>query len=155
MEEDGVQQTNPTLAEDVVQSLSRTRPWMKFAAIVGFISSGFALIGGMMMFLGLSFVPSGSVAYPMPHGVFVLLSLFYLLIAALYFIPSLFLFRYAASLDRIEQDGSQEKLARALEFQRRFWKYVGVCIIVGICLFVVSIIGMMAFSVVMAAHGMH
>ncbi|MGA7966065.1 MAG: DUF5362 family protein [Gammaproteobacteria bacterium] len=148
-------QTGTALADDIVRPLSRTRPWMKFAAIIGFIFSGFALIGGLFMLFGLSFMPSQSAAYPMPHGIFTFLSLVYFLMASLYFIPSLILFRYAASLDRIERDGSGEKLAQALEHQRKFWKYVGICLIVVICLFVLSFIGMMVFSVVMAAHQMH
>lgn len=148
-------QSGIVLGDEIVQPLRRTRPWMKFVAIVGFVFSGFAVIGGLFMLLGLSFMPSQSTAYPLPHGMFVLMGLFYFVIAVLYFVPSFMLFRYAASLDRIEHDGTPEKLAQALEHQRRFWKYVGIYIIVGICLFVLSFIGMLAFSVMMAAHQMH
>lgn len=150
-----MQDMTRSLDNEIVQPLSRTRPWMKFIAVMGFIFSGFALLGGLFMLAGFSLIPQQSRAYPMPHGVFVLMGLIYLVVAALYFIPSLILFRYATSLDRIERDGTWGKLARALEHQRKFWKYVGICLIVTICLWLLSMIGLIVFSMAMAAHRLH
>ncbi|MGH8128590.1 MAG: DUF5362 family protein [Gammaproteobacteria bacterium] len=128
---------------------------MKFVAVMGFIFSGFALLAGIFMLAGFSLVPQQTSAYSLPHGVFVLMALIYIFVAALYFVPSLILFRYAASLDRIEHDGTWEKLAKSLEHQRKFWKYVGVCLIVSICLWLLSMIGLVVFSMAMAAHHLH
>ncbi len=151
-----MQEAVATLPDEIAQPLARTRPWLKFAAIMGFVGSGFAVIGGLFMLVGVSTLPAPSPAYAMPpHGLFVLLSLVYFFMAALYFVPSLLLFRYAASLDRIERDGDNGTLARALEHQRQFWKYIGICIIAVICLWVLTFIGLIVFAAVMAAHGMH
>lgn len=150
-----MQDMTRTLDHEIARTLNRTRPWMKFIAVMGFIFSGFALLGGLFMLAGFSLVPEQSQIYPVPHVVFVLMGFFYLLVAGLYFIPSLTLFRYAASLDRIERDGTWEKLARALEHQRKFWKYVGVCLIVAICLWLLSMIGTIVFSMALMAHHLH
>jgi hypothetical protein len=143
------------LGENLVGPLRRTRPWMKFVAIVGFIESGFALIGALIIMAVFSTVPLPQESPRMPHGLFVSMGLMELIAAALIFVPSLLLFRYAMSLDRIEKNGTLETLAKALERQHAFWKFVGICLIIGICMWLLGMIAMIAFSFSMAAAQLH
>jgi len=140
---------------NIIDPLRRTRPWMKFVAIVGFVDSGFAALGALMMMASFSVLPVPAERQAVPHGLFILMGLMYLVAAGLAFVPSLLLFRYAMSLDRIEQNGTLEKLATAMERQHTFWKFMGICLIIGICLGILGTIAMIAFSFSMAAAHLH
>lgn len=140
---------------NIIGPLRRTRPWMKFVAIVGFVESGFTLLGALMMVASFSILPVPAERQALPHGLFILMGLMYFVAAALVFVPSLLLFRYAMSLDRIERNGTLEKLAAAMERQHTFWKYVGICLIIGICMGILGMIAMVAFGFSMAAAHMH
>lgn len=141
--------------KNITDPLRRTRPWMKFVAVVGFVESGFSMLGALMMVASFSVLPLPTERQALPHGLFILMGLMYLVTAALVFVPSLLLFRYAMSLDRIDQNGTLEMLATAMERQHAFWKFVGICLIIGICMGILGMITMIAFSFSMAAAHMH
>lgn len=142
------------LGNAVSEPLGRTRPWMKFIAIVGFIACGLLVLESLFMIFGLSVAPTAD--QRLPHGAIVLIILLYLLGAVFtYLIPSVLLMRAAQALDGIEQKGSLETLAEASERQRRFWKYCGILMIVGICLTVLFMIGAAIVIPILAAAHLH
>jgi len=151
-----MQDTVTTLGDEIIQPLRRTRPWVKFIAIMGFIGCGFLVLDVLFMFLGFAFLPGARASQALPVGLMTVLALFYLVGAFfVYFIPSLLLARYASTLERIKTNATLEKLAEAAEYQRRFWKYVGVLLIVGISVFVLFVIGAaIAIPIIAAAHHM-
>ncbi len=142
------------LNDEVVRPLRRTRPWVKFIAIMGFIGCGFLVLDVLFMFLGFAILPGTKTSQTLPLGLMIALALLYLVIAFFtYFIPSLLLARYASTLNHIETNATLEKLAEAAERQRRFWKYCGVLLIVGVSAFVLFMIGAaIAIPIVAAAH---
>ncbi len=143
-----------TLNDEVIQPLRRTRPWVKFIAIIGFIGCGFVLLDALFMLLGVAFLPGAKTSQALPVGFMIALVSLYLVIAFFaYFIPSLLLARYASTLGRIETNATLEKLAESAEYQRRFWKYCGVLLIVGISVFVLFVIGAaIAIPIIAATH---
>jgi hypothetical protein len=145
-----------TLSDEVVQPLRRTRPWVKFIAIMGFIGCGFIVLDALFVFWGFAILPGAKTSQALPLGPMMALVLLYLVIAFFtYFIPSLLLARYASTLGRIETNATLEKLAEAAERQRRFWKYCGVLLIVGISVFVLFVIGAaIAIPIIAATHHM-
>ena len=118
--------------EAVTEALSRTRPWMKFIAILGFIGCGFLLLDGLFVFLGMSLATPVR-SYGVPHGIIILFALGWLASGIfLYLMPSILLMRAARALNGIERQCNLETIAAASEQQRRFWKYCGTVLIVAI-----------------------
>lgn len=104
----------------------------------------------LFMLLGMSAAPD---AYQrIPHGLIVLMMLFYLVGAVFgYLVPSVLLMRAAQALNGIEQSSNLALIAEASERQRKFWKYYGILLIVGICLFILFVIGAAIMLPILAA----
>lgn len=142
------------LERSVAEPLSRTRPWMKFIAIMGFVACGLLVLEFLFMLFGFSAAPG--VYGRIPHGMLASMLAFYLVMGVFgYLVPSVLLLRAAQALNGIENNGSLETLAEASEYQRRFWKYYGILLIVGICLFVLFVIGAAIVLPILAAAHLH
>ena len=133
---------SPAVSRDVVtgdtaELLARTRPWVQWVAIWGFITIGLLGLGGLLG--GIGGAMSGSVEMAA-------LMIIYPLMALLYLFPTIHLYRYSKGINAFLQDRSEAKLAAALESQRAFWKFVGI-------LLIVSIVLMCAFFFVMVVGG--
>lgn len=86
----------------------------------------------------------------------VLLAVFYIVIGFfVYFLPPLLLMKSASALDQIETRGTMASLAEASERQRRFWKYCGILMIAGLCVFVLIVIVAALAIPIIAAHHLH
>lgn len=136
---------NAAAPRAAVVLLRQTRPWVLFLSILGFVGTGFMLLGGLL-------VSVMSALAPKEAGIPVWMGLIYVGLAAFYLLPSLFLFRYAASIRRLCDLGSEDALLEALGRQKSFWKLVGISTIVILCLYFLFVIGMMVFAVLMAKH---
>jgi hypothetical protein len=103
--------------------LQRTRPWVRFLGLVGFVWSGLLIVGGLA---------GGAVmlAASRPEGIGLLFV--YPLAGVLYIYPSLCLFRYADGIGRFLATGGVDALALALDAQRAFWKFAGLLTVVSL-----------------------
>lgn len=63
-------------------------------------------------------------------GMGILMGGLYLLVAALYAYPAMKLGNYSSRITDLLQDPTESNLVAALNEQRRFWKYVGIAMIV-------------------------
>jgi hypothetical protein len=118
---------------DIIRkNLQQTRKWGMFLAIMGFIFSGFSLLAGLfMMLIGaalpLSRIPGiSSSAFGLGVGVF------YLFIAAFYFFPSLWMFRFCTKVKAAFELNDEFVMGEAFENLNRLIKFIGIMIIVGI-----------------------
>lgn len=107
--------------------LQETAKWAKFLSIFGFVISGLV---GLMALFARSFIDSGQ--YYGVSGVFVIL--IYLMIAVIYLILSLYLYRFAESTKRALYATSQEELNVGLLNLKKFFKVCGVIVLVYLCL---------------------
>lgn len=125
------------VSENALGYLNATRPWVKFLAILGFIGIALMVLFGLLMMFGFSLLPTQPGA---PAAFGALMAVFYLLFAAIYFMPCLFLYRYSRAIAAIPGTG-QGALEEALKSQKSFWKFMGIValIIVSIELLVVVI----------------
>lgn len=114
--------------------LKTTSGWAKFLGIVGFVLSGLMLLGTIFAASIISAMTAGfeqelGTAVPISAG---FVSIFYFFIAALYFIPSLFLFQFgnktAKSLNNLSQDELESGLAN-LKNYFTFWGILTIVII--------------------------
>lgn len=109
-----------------VDHLARTRPWVMVIAVLLFISIGFMVIGAVAL-LAVAAATKGITA---------LLSLVYLVLAALYFFPALYLTRYAGRISDVRRMGRAVDLEAALDAQRAFWKFTAIMMLVIIALYI-------------------
>jgi hypothetical protein len=122
---------NLLLTESAIFYLRITRKWANFIAIVMFVMIGLMVLAGIFMGFALSAVSSMAVNSPMPlpAGFF---TFFYLLMAAVYFFPALYLYRFAQHLGIALTVSSSEELAQSFLFLKRHYHFIGVLIIVGL-----------------------
>ncbi|WP_298611786.1 DUF5362 family protein [uncultured Thiothrix sp.] len=134
------------MSERVVASLRKTRPWVLFIAILGFIGAAFTLIASIPMLLGGGMMGMGGMggldagAGFAGTGFMIGMGVMYLLIAVLYFIASLYLLRYANAIKRAVTGLNASDMEAALEAQASFWKLVGILAIVSIVLMIVFMV---------------
>jgi len=129
--------------------LRRTVPWVRFMAVLLFLTAGLMIIGGLFMGLGLAL---GGAATEQMGGAIpgLMLGIVYAGVGALNLLPASFLWRFASRSDGYVSAPSSHRLEQALDAQRAYWKFMGVFAIVcfGVaCLAVVAaIIGAAMFT---------
>lgn len=138
-----VQAASGVISEGVLDQLRRTRPWVRFLSVVGFVTAGLVAIAG----LGMSFLPDSG-AMPFPK---IGLVLFYFAFALFYIPPSLILHRYATSIRQLLAGQQLRDLEEALNQQRAFWRFVGIVFLVMMALYAVGILVAVIIAVVSAA----
>ena len=137
----------------VVETLRRTKGWVRFMAVLGFVGAGLSLLVGLG-FAAVSFVagtrPSGQAPAPMPVTLLVGYALLMCVAAVIYLFPSLRLLKYASAITRLELARDSGTLEAALEQQRAFWCLVGVISLVSILLYGLLLVGGMGAAMVAA-----
>ncbi len=132
-----------TGSRDLLQPLLATKPWVRLCSIIGFVMTGFMVLAGVLMMIGMGAVASmgndpSMAGMGIGFGIFG--GLFYILMSLLYFFPSLFLHRFANSIAQADRTNSQDDMVRALEYQKSFWKFVGIVTLIFIGFFVLGIL---------------
>jgi hypothetical protein len=121
-----------SIPESVRTDMVSTGGWKRFLAILGFITSGFLFIFGIVFTAGMT---SAFAALGGPGtGMSVILGLVYLLMGAFYVFPSLYLFRSGRAISDFGVSDSPSDLQKAAGNARRFWKLVGIYAIVMLAL---------------------
>lgn len=133
---------SPALLEiDYVQGmLDTTSKWAKFLGILGFIGVGFMVLAGLAMAaMGNSLPTTGDnpIVGMLGGG---MLAALYLVMAAVYFFPSLYLYQYADKLQMAINTRNQDQLILALGKNKAFFKFVGIATVVGIAFYILFII---------------
>jgi len=104
----------------MVEHLRGTRPWVLLISIMGFIGAGLMVAMAFAMVVAGSFAPELGVAGAVG------LAVFYLVAALIYVAISYYLFRFAGSIREIGGTGGAAALERALEYQKSFWRLLGI-----------------------------
>jgi hypothetical protein len=126
-------ESGQAITHRVLSTLRETQPWVRFLSVLGFICSVLMVFVGSLGFLAtlLAGARQGLVATFVP--------LVYIPLGIIYFIPSLFLFRYASRINAMWTTRNMRQLEDALAAQKSFWKYVGILAIAVIALYLVGI----------------
>ena len=132
------------VSQEVVEILRKTKPWVRFISVLGFIGLALMLLGalaGMAMSAKAGFGP-------------VLIQLAAMLVVALIQFPALlFLSRYASRIGNLVNSGHPQDLEDALAAQKSFWKYVGILTVVVIILYILVFVGALLFAGATAFRG--
>lgn len=115
--------------------------WAKFLAICSFVGLGIMILAGAaMIILQLEGSANGLSA--------VVMGIFYILMAALYFFPAIYLYRFAtASAEAIEKL-NDDILEEGLENLKSLFRFTGILMITMLSLYAVGIISVIAIYLI-------
>ncbi|HEX8060828.1 MAG TPA: hypothetical protein VF473_07825 [Cyclobacteriaceae bacterium] len=123
--------------------LKESGGWARFLAIVGFVCVGFIVI--IAFFVGAVFSSLGMGGQL--AGMEFMVGLFYIGMAALWFFPTLFLFRFATNVLEAVQTNDTPALVAALKNLKSWFKFTGILTAIGVGFFVLFFIfGLLAGS---------
>jgi protein-S-isoprenylcysteine O-methyltransferase Ste14 len=126
----------PTLSDSALFYLAEIRKWAKFIAIMGFILSGLMVLLGFMMGFFLQMAAEFThQPLPFPTG---FLTVFYFVMAVIYFFPMYFLYKFSEDMRFALQTGQEEQLTGAFRWLRSHYKYIGILLIISLGLMVLS-----------------
>jgi hypothetical protein len=121
--------------------LKETAGWAKFLAILGFIFIGFMVIVGLSAGVFMSaFSSAAGEDMPFPPA---FLSILYLAMAAFYFFPVLYLFRFSTYMQRALKTTDQNSLDEAFSNIKSHYKFVGILSIVILGFYVLALVILM------------
>ncbi len=119
--------------------------WAKLLAIIGFIGIGLMVLAAL--FAG-SFMASMGGAMGGAGAMGGMITIMYLLFAALYFFPILYLYQFATGAQKALASGSESDIEIAFDFLRKHYRFLGILMIVILSLyaliFVIGLVGMAA-----------
>ncbi len=117
--------------------------WAKFLAVVGFIMCGLIAIFGLFFSAFMSFF---STRYSDMNfaGLGGVMAVIYIIVAIVLFVPNFFLFKFATKMKIALQSSDQLSLNESLDQHRRYYKFLGICMIVVLSFYILAfIIGIM------------
>jgi hypothetical protein len=126
------------ITQTMMDALRGTKPWVRFLAIMGFISSGFIISIGLVFALGAgiwgSFNQSALGKIPA-----ILIGCVYMLLGLVCLFPAVSLFRYADGIQKALAGDWIAGVEQALRNQKSFWTFVGVFVLIALVLQVLMI----------------
>ncbi len=111
--------------------LKYSAKWANFLAILGFIGLGLMVLGGLV-----SIIAGASISRIPGMQQFAVIGIVYLVLAVLYFFPTLYLYQFASKTKKAIQNRSQENLDLGLENLKSFFKFLGIFTIVVISMYI-------------------
>jgi hypothetical protein len=139
---------NRAVLNYIMNSLRATKPWTRLLSVLGFIGTGLTVLVGLGIILGRNFLPVSPEAPPL-----LFLGIFYILTSVLYLIPSIWLSKYSSAIASFLKRGDSVQLGNAIAYQKSFWKFVGILVLVSIVLAIVGIIAAILIPTLLAFRG--
>ncbi len=118
-------------------NLLKSAKWGNFLAILGFIGCGLMIIGALFMLFSNSYLGGSQLA---------VMGVTYIIMALLYFVPSLYLYKFSLNSKQGLMSESQVKLDEGIEFLAKQYQFLGIVAIVVLSLFVLLLIGGLIFG---------
>ncbi len=109
-------------SSQIKQSLSETAKWAKFLAIVGFVMLGLIVLAALFMFIAGASTFGGASFLGIAFG--------YLLMAALYFFPTYYLYLFSRKIKLGFNSSIQSEVDEAFLNLKKLFKFVGILMII-------------------------
>ena len=138
------------VTDEMMSALRGTKGWVQLIGILMYISAGFIAIAGLGMIFGGAMMASG--ASGMPKGMLTGMGVVYLVMSVVYIFPATYLVKYASAIGRLVRDGRAEDMEAALQQQQKFWKFVGVLMLVMLVITVIGMVAAIALPMMMRGH---
>lgn len=123
------------------EALREGSKWTFFLSIVGFIGVGLMLLAAIFITISLSDLPDEAVGLGPLGFMKNFLSLFYFLMAGLYFIPMYYLYKYSSNMKTALQFNDGNLVAEAFVNLKSHHKFLGISVIVILSLYLLILIG--------------
>ncbi len=121
------------LTSAAVGFLQESAKWSKFMAIIGFIGIGLMVMVSLFMAIGFGAIGSTNMsALPFPMSV---LSIIYVVFAAVYFFPVYYLYQYATKTSAALHSKNKQLLTDGLENLKSHHKFLGIFTLIIISLY--------------------
>lgn len=134
------------ISEDIRSFIYDTSKWTRLLAIVGFVTSALIAISALSVGAVLNTLSATNPANPMLQMNPLFLTLAYLIFALITFYPSYLLLKFSTSAKQAVLYADQPSLHTAMAKLKSFFKFYGVLTIIGIAIYGLAIIAMIAFG---------
>ena len=130
-----------TLTSDAKGFLKETVKWCKFLSILGFIGLGLLLLSSFFISTIYANMPQ---AASMPFNLGTAMTIFYILMIAIYIFPIYYLYQFSVKLKKALISKDDEVLAIAFGMLKSHYKFVGVFTIIMLSIYILAgIVGLM------------
>lgn len=120
--------------------LTEAAKWTTFLAILGFIGIGLMVFAAVIILMFGASMSSYNSMMPMGGGAFI--ALFYFALAAFYFFPINYLYKFASNMKEALRTNNQASLTRSFEYLKSHYKFIGILTIVLFGIYILAILGM-------------
>jgi hypothetical protein len=125
------------IEQDTLSDLNTTRKWSMFLAILGFIFLGLLIIIGVVATSFLSAFSTSESKVGFPEW---LLIIIFLIMAAVYFFPMLFLFRFSRHTANAVNTLDKNEMHKAFHNLKSYFVYIGILIIIILSFYFIALI---------------
>ena len=139
---------NRAILNYIMNSLRATKPWTRLLSILGFIGTGLTVLLGLGIMVGRNFIPISPKAPPLIY-----LGIGYILTSVFYLVPSIWLSKYSSAIDSFLKGGDAVQLGKAIAYQKSFWKFVGILVLVSIVLAILGTLAAILIPTFLAFQG--
>lgn len=129
-----------SLTEQAKQFLSEAGKWGRFISIVGFVGIGLLVVVGIFSGIIFGNLPGME---EIPGALF---SVLYIVLAALYFFPVLYLFRFSTKIRDALNSHDESAMQYAFENLKSHYKFIGILMIIMIVLYALGFVGGLLFG---------
>ena len=126
------------ITDEVTSYLNEAGKWGKFLAIMGFVFMGLMVVAGFVMSIVFAFIPKNSLGN-MPFPTF-LIGIFYLVMAAIYLLPILYLYRFSTGIKMALILKNQNQFAKAFYNLKALYRFIGIFMIVILSLYLLMFV---------------
>lgn len=125
------------IGPESIKNLNATRKWTMFISVLGFIFLGLLIVIGLVTSTFLTAFKSKEVNLGIPES---LMAVLFIVIAAIYFFPVLFLFRFSKNTRDAVQNLDKMKLEKAFKNLRIYFTYIGIMVIIVLSIYIVALL---------------
>lgn len=133
----------PYLENMAVWNLLQASSWMKFLSILAFVGCGLMLLAGLFLFVSGQALNSMNIPFFAQSSVLTLV--LYLLIVVIMLFPAYYLYEYSQKLKNFGMTGDIQNLTKAFEYQKKYWKFNGIFIIIYLSVMLLIILSTFIF----------
>ena len=131
------------LHQTAKEFLKETAKWAYFLSILGYVGIGFIIFAALFaskLFSAMENMPPLMGAMGPSFGI--VMSVVYLIIAALYFFPVYYLNRFASYAKAAIKENNSEKLTVSLQYLKSHYKFIGIMTLVVFSMYFLMFVGM-------------
>lgn len=125
------------IGSETLNHLNSTWKWTMFLSILGFIFLGLLIIAGVVTSTFLTAFKTQEANLGIPESLMIIVLI---VIAAIYFFPVFFLFRFSRNIRDAIQNLDKRKLEKAFRNLKIYFTYIGILVIMVLSIYFVALL---------------